>query len=204
MRKKCINPQSSGEGFLLRLRHVLCGAVPSLCTLHLSLRLNRTCLYFAQSRVSPLLHDPFLTCTSVLASHTHICIASFSIQRNQSLPSHIIHVTNTRTIPPREAARLPITIPSTTTCLPCLARQHNKRAATHRRYHPGLVALYYTYIKRHPNQSCYLEARITSYILRIYIVYTEARSASWIHSRQRLGRFYALRKSQPLGRWTEA
>jgi hypothetical protein len=137
--------------FLLRFGTFSMEPCLPCATLHLSLRLNRTCLYFAQSRVSPLLHDPSLTCTSVLASHSHICIAPFPIQRNQSLPSHIIHITNTHTIPPREAACLPITIPSTITCLPCLARQHNKRAATHRRYHPGLVALYHTYIKRLPN-----------------------------------------------------
>lgn len=72
--------------------------------------------YLAQSRVSLHLHDSLPTCTSVLAYHNHISTPLYfsgDTQRNQSL-FRITHISSISALPPREAAHLPVVIPSTT------------------------------------------------------------------------------------------
>ena len=72
--------------------------------------------YLAQSRVSLHLHDSLPTCTSVLAYRNHISTPLYfsgDTQRNQSL-FRITHISSISALPPREAAHLQVTIPSTT------------------------------------------------------------------------------------------
>lgn len=72
--------------------------------------------YLAQSRVSLHLHDSLPTCPSVLAYRNHISnplYFSGDTQRNQSL-FRITHISSISALPPREAAHLPVTIPSIT------------------------------------------------------------------------------------------
>ena len=73
--------------------------------------------YLAQSRVSLHLHDSPLhlyLCSSISQSHLRptILLRRYT-QRNQSL-FRITHISSISAFPPREAAHLPVTIPSTT------------------------------------------------------------------------------------------
>jgi hypothetical protein len=169
--------------------------------------------YLAQSRVSLCLHDSFPTRTSVLASHNHTHPTILHTQRNRSLFASRISPASVHSLhvrPPIHQSPYP---PLPSACrVPYVSKTDSS---------PPSIAIILvwphriTHIRNILRYSCRLCARINSrestscihglnsqtYYISRHIQLT---SASWIPFQQRLGRFYAPRKTDPPSPWTEA
>lgn len=171
-------------------------------------------LYLAQSRVSLHLHDSPLhlyLCSSISQSHLRPTI--LRTQRIQSLFASRISPASVRCLHVR-----PLICQSPYPPLPsaCRVPYVSKIDSS-----PPSIAIILvwphriTHIRNILRYSCQLRARINSQEStpcihrlnsRTYYIsrHCQTTFASWILSQQRLGRFYAPRKSDPPSTWTEA